>query len=342
MLIERKSLKRALSLVRLTTANAPPLCNHVLLEGHKGRLRLSTTDLDSWTQTEIDANFQTPDALRLCVPCAPLAAAVNRLQGANPVRLDWAEHTFTAAGESWPTLDADTFPRRPVADILRGTLPLVEPIRRVMHAVSKDATRYALGGVHLGPEWVSATDGHRLARARIGAHTAPEVILPRPWCAALLRAKPDAVTLLGSDDSSAIRAAHGRLALDTRGLGAPFPELKWILEHIGGTVVELDRDAWLQAAETTVPDVPERSRAVRVSMDRLGVRLGTGAPTPATCENWSARPPLTWGANVDYLIDALRALPSGPVSLRVKTPRDPFEIATPHDSVSVVIMPMRL
>lgn len=143
----------------------------VLLSAESGRLRLTTTDLDLWCRVDIEAG--TPQPGKTLVPVRGLATVLKNVPESR-VRLHTDGEDAVFAGGSSEVrlkgLDIEEYPDVGEPEGRRLSMPLTAAlIDRVVYAVSRDETRYALNGVLMDVYdrrlKLVATDGHRLARS---------------------------------------------------------------------------------------------------------------------------------------------------------------------------------
>ncbi len=338
-LVDRKELRKALSLIR------PAASPHVRLEGHKNRLRLATANDECWLET--DAAGEVSNDFRLCTPVVPLAVKVNKVPAwIDRVELELEGETLRVDGHTFLTYPLDRFPTRPKTPDLIDTLDLVAPLRSVLYATTTDETRHHLNGVYLERGSLTATDGHRLAHARI-----PELALPCPqtlpalWCRALLRAAPDKVALQSGAFGSLLTAVCGALRLTAQGLGGEFPPYRNVMPDRGAARarVEFTRgeltDAIRHARQVVGEDPNYRIELVAGPAFLITVHAGDASyPVHATVTGRRS----ALHVNAHYLLEALEALPGPALTLYIpdNSKRLPIEIVSADENTSAVIMPL--
>ena len=173
IVLNKDRAMKAVNVAKNSAASASGLkiLQGVFLSAGFGHVRLTTTDLELWCQVEIDAEAPQPGAV--LVPAGVLGKALKsvphsrvtlRREG-DDVRLSGGSSEIRVKG-----IDAEEYPEsNPPQDgrLLKVPLPAAL-VNKVVYAVSKDETRYTLGGVYMqvGPAGLKlvATDGHRLAR----------------------------------------------------------------------------------------------------------------------------------------------------------------------------------
>ena len=135
-----------------------------------GRVRLTTTDLTLWCQVELDA--RTPEPGTAAVPVRTMGTVLKTLPHSRVSLHKEGDDVRFAAGSSEVRVtgvDSDEYPGINPPQGRSAAIPLPAAlVNKVAYAVSKDETRYTLGGVciEVGAAGLKlvATDGHRLAR----------------------------------------------------------------------------------------------------------------------------------------------------------------------------------
>lgn len=178
MKISQATLKRALDQVKLVVEpkSANPALMGVRLLGTPRGLSLCATDLSCWLSTEIQAK-ETNGALSRVIPAKSLLKVVGALpkkdqlsivsKDPDGIVLEYGLGQATLSG-----LEGELFPEPPLppaAPLLYVPAAAVsQALRGVSYCMCTDETRYHLNGVYLEREgdalWMTATDGHRLAR----------------------------------------------------------------------------------------------------------------------------------------------------------------------------------
>lgn len=150
-----------------TSSGLAAVSNNVLLSADDGRLSLTTTDLDVYLETDVDA-AEVAGSFEVAVNLKTLAALVR--WASDPIRLepadDGALRVCFGATEVELRGERDLeWPRTPtvVGHVLELTRDDADVIRRVATFASEDDARPVLTGVLLAGRSVVATDSYRLA-----------------------------------------------------------------------------------------------------------------------------------------------------------------------------------
>jgi DNA polymerase-3 subunit beta len=366
--IERATLLKGLGHVHsvVERRNTIPILSNVLIEAEEdGGLRLMATDLDLQINERVEANVSDPGATT--VPAHTLFDIVRKLPEGSQVELIAAEGRMQVnAGRAkfiLATLPRDDFPV-----IAEGDLPtafelpaatLRQIIDKTRFAISTEETRYYLNGIylHVSDEAqpvlkAAATDGHRLARVTVprpdGAQGMPGVIIPRK-CVAELRKLLDEVdgTVQVSLSESKIRFGLGTAVLTSKLIDGTFPDYSRVIPTANDKLLKLDPDSLREAVDRVSTIASERTRAVKVSLDRDRVTLSVTSPENGTAsEEISAdygADGIEIGFNARYLLDILGQIEGDMMEVHLADAAAPTLLRENDKAPALyVLMPMRV
>ena len=328
--IERATLLKGLGHVHsvVERRNTIPILSNVLIEAEEGGgIRLMATDLDLQINETVEANVTEPGATT--VPAHTLFDIVRKLPEGSQVELIAAEGRMQVnAGRARFTLS--TLPRDDFPVIAEGDLPtqfelpaatLRQIIDKTRFAISTEETRYYLNGIylHVSDEAqpvlkAAATDGHRLARVTVprpdGAQGMPGVIIPRK-CVAELRKLLDEVdgTVQASLSESKIRFGLGNAVLTSKLIDGTFPDYSRVIPTANDKLLKLDPRSLEEGVDRVSTIASERTRAVKLSLDRDRVTLSVTSPENGTASEEVpadyAADSVEIGFNARYLLDIL-------------------------------------
>ena len=169
---ERSRMLKAVNTAKsfAEAASGQKVLQSICLSADHGHLRLTATDLALWCQVELDA--QTAEAGTAAVPARALGTVLKTLAGSRVSLRKEGDDVRLAVGSSDVRVagcDAGEYPDIVPPQEWLAALPLAASlVNKVAYAVSSDATRYTLNGVHVEAGTAGlrlvATDGHRLAR----------------------------------------------------------------------------------------------------------------------------------------------------------------------------------
>src|SRR6476469_8042470 len=328
--IERATLLKSLGHVQsvVERRNTIPILSNVLVEASEGGgLRLMATDLDLQINETVEANVSQAGATT--VSAHTLFDIARKLPEGSQVELAASEGKMQIlAGRA--RFNLSTLPRDDFSVIAEGELPtrfelpaatLRQIIDKTRFAISTEETRYYLNGIflHVADDAqpvlkAAATDGHRLARVTVprpdGAQGMPGVIIPRK-CVAELRKLLDEVdgTVQASLSESKIRFGLGNAVLTSKLIDGTFPDYSRVIPTANDKLLKLDPDSLREAVDRVSTIASERTRAVKMSLDRDRVTLSVTSPENGTA---SEEIPADYGAdgieigfNARYLLDIL-------------------------------------
>jgi DNA polymerase-3 subunit beta len=338
-----------------------PILGHLHLQTDESSLRLTGTDLEVELQAGCPAEVE--EAGEATVPARKFLDIVRSLpegtvlevaSDEGRVQVTAGRGRFNLAG-----LPAGDFPRLELAEqenqvaLPQGSLKAL--LERTSFAMARDDVRYYLNGILL--EWTGAnlravaTDGHRLALMDQEAAEAPEetrVILPRKGVQELERLLTD------TDDpvSVAFTPNHVRFELPgvtftSKLIEGRFPDYRRVIPEANGFQVVAERRALQQALRRIAILSNRKTHGIRVAV-REGV-LELSAENPDQ-EQAAEELPVSYsgdaieiGFNVEYLQQAVAAVPTDEVVMHLWDAQSSCLIVPPEDSgLRYVIMPMRL
>src|SRR5918998_3014048 len=328
--IERATLLKSLSHVQsvVERRNTIPILSNVLMEARDdGSLRVMATDLDLQVDESVPANVTQAGATT--VSAHTLFDIIRKLPEGSQVELAAAEGKMQVnSGRS--RFNLSTLPRDDFPVIAEGDLPtrfelpaatLRQVIDKTRFAISTEETRYYLNGIylHVSDEAqpvlkAAATDGHRLARVTVprpaGAEGMPDVIIPRK-CVAELRKLLDEVdgTVQVSLSESKVRFGLGNAVLTSKLIDGTFPDYSRVIPTANDKLLRLDPRSFEEGVDRVSTIASERTRAVKMSLDRDKVTLSVTSPENGTAAeevpgDYSADG-LEIGFNARYLLDIL-------------------------------------
>jgi DNA polymerase-3 subunit beta len=368
--IEKSALFRSLSHVQsvVEKRNTIPILSNVLLEAGDGALGLTATDLDLAIVESVRAEVRQPGATT--APAHTLYDICRKLPDGAQVEFSYAQETgrlTLRAGRSEFTLSC--LPREDFPVMAEGELPhgfrietgaLRRLIEKTRFAISTEETRYYLNGVYLHALETGdtamlravATDGHRLARVEMplpeGAAGMPGVIVPRKTVAEvykLLEEVDGAVEVSLSDTK--IRFAAGSTVLISKLIDGAFPDYQRVIPAENDKVMEVDAKVFAEAVDRVSTISSEKSRAVKLSLDKDRLVLSATSPENGSAIEETAAsysgPAIEIGFNSRYLLDIAGQIEGDAAQFRLADAASPTLIRDVGDeSALYVLMPMRV
>ena len=363
--IERAALLKSLGHVQsvVERRNTIPILSNVLIEAaENGTMRFMATDLDLQIVDEAEAAIDQPGTTT--VSAHTLFEIVRKLPEGSQVSLSAAEGRLHIAASRYksnlPTLPRDDFPI-----IAEGELPttfelpavkLRQIIDKTRFAISTEETRYYLNGIfmHVADDVLkaAATDGHRLARVTIarpeGAQGMPDIIVPRK-CIGELRKLLDEVegSVEISLSASKIRFTLGHAVLTSKLIDGTFPDYSRVIPTGNDKLLTIDPKSFLQGVDRVATIASEKTRAVKMALDRDKITLSVTSPENGTATeevpgDYSAAG-FEIGFNAKYLSDILSQIESDTVEVHLADAAAPTLIRENDKAEALyVLMPMRV
>jgi DNA polymerase-3 subunit beta len=373
MTVERAILLKALAHVQsvVERRNTIPILANVLVEAREGALRLTATDMEIAMVEEI-AGIEVERNGGTTAPAATLYEIVRKLPDGARVQLDHGGGDAPLAlragrfNTSLAVLPVEDFP-----SMTEGKLPhrfslgagqLREMVDRTRFAISTEETRYYLNGIFLhvtesdGGKVLRAvaTDGHRLARVEEplpdGAGGMPGVIVPRKTInevRKLAEETQDAIAVRLSDTK--IRFDVGSVQLTSKLIDGTFPEYERVIPRANDKVLRVAKKEFAEAVGRVAAISSERSRPVKLSLDRNHLLLSAASPEQGQAQEELAEgvvnyefAPLEIGFQARYLNDITDQI-SEQVEFRFSDGSAPTVVSDAAKPEALyVLMPMRV
>ena len=302
---ERATLLKSLAHIQSVAEkrNTIPILANALIVAKGGTLSFTATDMEIAIVEEVAANVSRDGATT--APAATLYEIVRKLPEGAEIEIEMAKKgaqlTLRAGrySTSLVTLPTDDFPSMTAGQLphrfqLSG-LALRGLIDRTRFAISTEETRYYLNGIYLHAvesdgSWVLravATDGHRLARVEEpipdGATGMPGVIIPRKTVAELrkLLDEESGEVEVGLSDTR-IQFKAGPITLTSKLIDGTFPEYERVIPKDNDKVLRVGKKDFSDAVARVAAISSERSRPVKMALDRDVLTLSAASPEQGT------------------------------------------------------------
>jgi len=363
--IERATLLKALGHVQsvVERRNTIPILSNVLIEAREdGSLRLMATDLDLQVDESVAA--QVAQAGATTVPAHTFFEIVRKLPEGSQVELAASDGKMqVVAGRA--RFNLSTLPRDDFPVIAEGELPtrfelpaatLRQIIDKTRFAISSEETRYYLMGIFLhvvdDKLKAAATDGHRLARITLprpdGAEGMPDIIIPKK-CVQELRKLLDEVegTAEVSLSPTKVRFGLGSAVLTSKLIDGTFPDYNRVIPTGNDKLLKLDPKSFAAGVDRVATIASEKTRAVKMSVDRDKVTLSVTSPESGTATEEIAADygsdNIEIGFNARYLMDILAQIEGDSVEVHLADAAAPTLLRENDSSPALyVLMPMRV
>jgi DNA polymerase-3 subunit beta len=368
--IERSALLKALNHVQsvVERRNTIPILSNVLVAAQGDTLKLTATDLD--IEISESAPAEVERAGQTTAPANYLYDFVRKLPEGTPIKLDVSgedPRLFISAGKSrlhLPILPAGDFPSMPSDGF--ETKFEIEPtelgrlIDKTRFAISTEETRYYLNGIffHTVAEGSAAklravaTDGHRLALADApapkGSTGMPGVIVPRKTINELKRLLDDATDMVEiAVSTQKIRFALGDAVLTSKLIDGSFPEYARVIPKGNAKKLKIDNKSFSEAVDRVATVSAERSRSVRLALDKDKVTLTVNNPDAGVAtEDLVADyrdDAMEIGFNARYLLDVAQQIEGAEALFELADSGSPTLVRDEADDQALyVLMPLRV
>src|SRR5438067_1473987 len=368
LVVRKNELLRELQLFQgiVERKNTIPILANVLMEAKGDEVRLLATDLEVGLRSKCVASVAKGGSLTL--PAKKFYEIVKSLPETE-IRIAEDKGGVKVAAERFDsrmqTLPREDFPTLPEASSApTATLPraaLKEMVSKTQFAITGEDTRYFLNGALfvLRPESMSlvATDGHRLALVSVprdgkASTEAEEVkaILPKKTLGELSRLlqESDADIDYERGENHLFFSVGGRLLI-SRMIDGQFPAYERVIPKGNDKHIEFERDRLTNAVKRVALLSNERSRAVKIQIDKGKVDVTSSSPDLGEAKE-TLPVEYTGGAmqicfNAQYVLDFLSAVATDVVSLDLKDEVSQAvmrPVSAEGYDYTYVIMPMRV
>jgi len=344
-----------------------PILSNYLLEAAGDKLSITATDLDLSLRTSCSAKIKKEGSCT--IPARKLHDYVKLLPDADiTIKLlenHWVSIRCGRSNTKMVGMARANFPSLPVFPTA-GVVKIPAQVLRSMiaktgFAIANEESRYTLNGalMVLKPESITmvATDGHRLAHIERpgekfeGISGEMKTLIPKKAMDELksLVDSTDVETIEFAKDESTLFFRIGPRLLTSRQLTGQFPNFEAVLPKDNNKHITLHGDELSAAIQRVSQFADERSRAVRLRLEKGELKLSASSTETGESEDSIETDyngdGLTIGFNAIYLLDFLKAVGSGDVRLELKDPQSAGQLR-PGDSEDYkyryIVMPMRI
>lgn len=368
--IEGRTLKHAMRLITDTIErrNTIPILGYVRLSLDKDGLKITGTDLDIEATADIDV-IDGAGEWQTCLD-AGILAGIASVSGVSPVRIEPGKDAaiVTIDGDA-ATYELQTLPASDFPDLTGKRAKLLETftngmlastLDKVRWCISTEETRYYLNGV----AWqttkngrrFAATDGHRLAVCRYspdGGEPSSHII-PRKTIGLIVKnfAGKD-VAIFSTDKDHVIEIAAPGMTIKTKLIDGTFPDVDRVIPREDALKFDFvfKRDEIIPAIEkaAVIGGRCDSGRAIRffgengrVAIERKNPDFGSAkVMTSAAWPDNGDLSAQSFGFNSRYAREIMGAC-QGEITLRMIDSGSPFTITDADETMTRVIMPMRV
>jgi len=369
LVVRKNDLLRELQLFQgiVERKNTIPILANVLMEANGDEVRFLATDLEVGLRSKCNASVAKSGSLTL--PAKKFYEIIKALPETD-IRIAEDKGGVKVAADRFDsrmqTLPREDFPTLPEsgAGAPSATLPrsaLKEMVAKTHFAITGEDTRYFLNGALfvLRPDSMSlvATDGHRLALVTVprdgkANKDTDEIraILPKKTLGELSR-----LLMEGEGDIAYERGENhlffhvGDRLLISRMIDGQFPAYERVIPKGNDKRIEFERDRLTNAVKRVALLSNERSRAVKIQIDKGKVDITSSSPDLGEAKETLtvdyAGAPMQICFNAQYVLDFLSAVSTDLVSLELKDEVSQAlmkPVGAEDYDYTYVIMPMRV
>ena len=344
-----------------------PILSNYLFEASGDKLSLTATDLDLSLRTACEVKVKKEGSCT--IPARKLHDYVKLLPDADiTIKLlenHWVSIRCGRSNTKMVGMARSNFPSLPPfptagvvkipSQVLRGL------IAKTGFAIANEESRYTLNGalMVLKPESITmvATDGHRLAHIERsgenfeGISGEMKTLVPKKCMDELksLLDSTDAETIDFAKDESTLYFCIGPRLLTSRQLTGQFPNYEAVLPKDNNKSIVLHGEDFGQAISRVAQFADERSRAVRLKLEKGELKLSASSTETGESEDSLEADyngdPMTIGFNAQYLTDFLKAVGAGDVRLELKDAQSAGQLRPAEGEdykYRYIVMPMRI
>jgi DNA polymerase-3 subunit beta len=344
-----------------------PILSNYLFEAAGDKLSLTATDLDLSLRNSCAVKVKKEGACT--IPARKLHDYVKLLPDAD-ITIKLLENHWVSircgrsntkmvgmAKSNFPSLP--TFPTAGVVKIPAQVLRNM--IAKTGFAIASEESRYTLNGalMVLKPESITmvATDGHRLSHIERpatkfeGVSGEMKTLVPKKAMDELksLLDATDAEEIEFAKDESTLYFRIGNRLLTSRQLTGQFPNFEAVLPKDNTKSIAVHGDELGQAISRVAQFADERSRAVKMRLEKGELKLSASSTemgeSEDTIEIDYQGELLAIGFNAQYLLDFLKATGGGEIKLEFKDSQSAGQMRPAEGEeykYRYIVMPMRI
>ncbi|MGE5237596.1 MAG: DNA polymerase III subunit beta [Chloroflexota bacterium] len=361
--VQKQELQEKLSHIQniVEKKNTMPILNHFLLSVEEAGAFITATDLETAFKEPLTVSVNEPG--KMCIPARKLLEIVREVESAISLESVDGQWLKVKAGKSAFRLACLSEKEFPVWPAMEGTDELTIPsvvlremVEKTLYAAGESDTRYVLNGLllHVKPKdtvILVGTDGHRLALSekKLSSKIKAEnrIIVSRKAISELRRFLGDEGDVRIMMGKNHILLNTGNIEFLTRLIEGTYPNYEQVIPADNDRNVTVDRGGLIAALRRV--SIMSRERSGAIKLDLGAAEMVVSASNPDLGEASDEIPigysgeAMAIGFNARYLLDALNAMESEKVVLRLKEPLSAaLLLEEGREDHRCVVMPMRL
>ncbi len=346
-----------------------PILSNLLIKQTDSILSITGSNLEVEVNKKISG--LSPNNIELTIAANKLVEITRALPANSDVniKVDQDKAILTAAKSRFTlkTLPANEFPVLQDIDYQeRFSLP-TKAFKRILEltafSMAAQDVRYYLNGILLEVNKdrliAVATDGHRLSKSEVVLENnqAPDkhqIIIPRKAIQEIMRLLSGLVEDDQSQETIKLELNNKHLKISAADtvitstlINGQFPEYESILSADLDKSIQINRQQFLEALTRIAVLTNDRLHGVRLNFNDNLLKVSTNNPEQEEAEDELAceysGEEITTSFNVNYIIEALKAIDSETVTVNIKDKDSVCLLEKPDDPLSAwLVMPMRL
>jgi DNA polymerase-3 subunit beta len=323
----------------ISTSNSHPILSCCLVNADNGAMTVTGFNLDLGITVTVPAAVDTAGAVAL--PYRLLAGLVSRMDDGEPVTLLDGAVSASSGSYGLAVQDAADYPALPVVEAPSAELDLTAGVRACMAAVSTDASKAILQGIHLADGVMESTDGHRLMRVPVELPDGIDLVLP----AATMKLLQDRTVGIAAARGQAVIDAGDGITIYSRILDGKYPNVSALIPASFEHTITLDRHRLTRCLERVALIAEAHNSVVKLTAGKqLVITAEADANNGKETIAYEGAAKGAWAFNVHYLLDGLKAMrQSESVTLSANSATTPVVLKpTSMTEQTYLIMPIQI
>jgi DNA polymerase-3 subunit beta len=288
----------------ISTSNSHPILSCCLVAASGGTMTVTGFNLDLGITVTVPAAVDTSGTVAL--PYRLLAGLVSRMDDGEPVTLSDGAVTASSGSYGLAVQDAADYPALPAVEAPGAELDLTAGVRACMAAVSTDASKQILQGIHLAAGFMESTDGHRLMRVPVALPDGTDLVLP----AATMKLLQDRTVTVAAAKGQAVIDAGDGVVMYSRILDGTYPNVAALIPASFEHAMTMDRHRFTRCLERVALIAEAHNNAVKLTANggALTITAEADANNGKELITFEGSATGSWAFNVHYLLDGLKAM----------------------------------
>jgi DNA polymerase-3 subunit beta len=311
-----------------------PILDCCLIAADGGAMTVTGFNLELGITVRVPAAVDTAGAVAL--PYRLLAGLVSRMDDGEPVTLSDGSVSAASGSYGLAACDAADYPALPVVEAPSAELDLSAGVRACMAAVSTDASKQILQGIHLAAGVMESTDGHRLMRVPVELPDGIDLVLP----ATTMKLLQDRVVGIAHATGQAVIDAGDGITIYSRIFDGKYPDVAALVPASFEHTMTLDRHRFARALERValIGDIAKLTAGKHLV---ITAEADANNGTETIAYDGSAKG--HWGFNVHYLLDGLKAMRDAEtVTLSANAQTAPVVLTPTSMDMTYLVMPVQI